>query len=527
MKGPRLQAALAQAPVLALAIVGVTLFAALVRWLGYTGFFGSDEVTYIEHAFKVLDGDWSLSEYAGANRIGVNLPMAAFGALLGRDEFGAAAYSLLCSVAEVGLVTWVGARVFGMRAGVAAGLLMAALPGHVHVGGRILADAPLALAVSASFILFFEGELRRWSAGYFFAGVMAGLAFLVKPSAVFVFAILLLYPLVARRWDSRWLWMGAGFVLAMAVNGLLFQALTGHFWYVFENISTRLHSGYLESGIAAGKISTAPYFYPAYLLAKIYHTGLVGPLALAGGLLLIWRRSKREASTSLAARYLLFWALGLLIILSFLPVAFNPFALVPKQTNYMLLFAAPLCLLAGVALARLPVGLSNFGVALAVAVGIIFALLLQASVAVFTSNSFATLAFARERPKATVYAMSNAYRAAWFNRLVGAEDLTDRVRPVDKRDQDSKDSERFAVVDEETFTWDDSAPFKKPTEVPACWVMVQTLRGEPGGAGVALIRFVAPVVQSVPGLRGSAIDRRLAGLLHPRPAHVYRLAPGC
>ena len=42
-----------------------------------------------------------------------------------------------------------------------------------------------------------------------------------------------------------------------------------------------------------------------------------------------------------------------------------------------------------------------------------------------------------------------------------------------------------------------------------------------------LAHLVAPVVQSVPGLRGSAIDRRLAGLVQPRPAQVYRLAPGC
>src|SRR5205809_4809948 len=58
-----------------------------------------------------------------------------------------------------------------------------------------------------------------------------------------------------------------------------------------------------------------------------------------------WWRSKpvRDGNTG----YIVLWALGLLLILSFAVVSFSPFRFIPKQTNYMQIFAAPFSLLAG------------------------------------------------------------------------------------------------------------------------------------------------------------------------------------
>jgi len=68
-----------------------------------TGVFGSDGVTYIATAFHLLDGDWTVSSYVGANRLGVNLPVAAFAQVFGRTVWDAALYSLLTSLGEVAL----------------------------------------------------------------------------------------------------------------------------------------------------------------------------------------------------------------------------------------------------------------------------------------------------------------------------------------------------------------------------------------------------------------------------------------
>ena len=513
-------------------LMAVALAAVLLRWLGYSGFFGSDEVTYTANAFRILDGDWTVSDYVGAHRLGVNLPVAALAAVFGRNEFGAAAYSLLCSVAEVLLVTWLAWRMAGARAALCAGLLLATLPTHVHFAGRLMADAPLALTITAAFVLFYEAEQRRWSAGFFLAGVCAGLSFWIKPVTLFVFGVLLAYPLLVRRFDARWLWMLPGLLLALALNGLLYLVLTGRFWYVFEVVRDRQQSGYLEAGAAAGEIRSHPAYYLVFLFGKIHHTALLGYLA-AAGLLALFRQRRRGGEDGGDVRrrdrnaFLLCWALGMLLLMSLLPVSLRPLLFIPKQTNYMLVFLAPLCVLGGIALASWPARWTWPVLALACTVGTLLALALQASVAVFTANSWATLDYARQHPGTPVHVMSNAWRAASFARLVGDAAAVPRLRETEELQRGPGAVERLAVIDAETFAWDLSRPFARPDAVPACWQPVQTIVGTPAGAGVALLRRLQPLASLLPGQPGAALARRLQRLVQPQPAQVYRLPPGC
>lgn len=507
------------------AMLAVLLVAVLARWLGYSGFFGSDEVTYTESAFRVLRGDWTVNDYVGANRLGVNLPVAALAWIFGANEFGAAAYSLLCSLAEVVLVIWAGWRMFGRHAAVIAGLLMATLPTHVHFAGRIMADAPLCLVITAAFVLFFEGAQRRSSWLIFLGGVCAGLSFWIKPVTMFVFGILIFYPLVERRFDRRWLWMVPGTLLAMAANGLLFKLLTGNFWYVIDNVRERRASGYLEAGAAAGEIASDGHYYLTFLLGKIYHTGVLGYLALAAMAWMWLRRRAPDDGEGAARRFVVFWLVGLVLILSLLPVGFNPLVFVPKQTNYMLMFLAPLCLLAGWLISRLRPLAMAVTTAVTVLVGLLFALLLQGSVAVFTANSSATLRQVQAQPDATFFLMSNAYRAATFQALIGGPNLRARVYPIEAWQQPSLRAgqpvaaERYAVIDEESYSWDSSRPFKRPQDVPTCWMPVGQIRGQPAGLGAPLMRTAA----ALPGLAGTSIGQRLQGMSTPKPAHIYRV----
>ncbi len=509
----------------------VMLVAVAARWLGYTGFFGSDEVTYTESAFKILRGDWVVDDYVGANRLGVNLPMAAFAWLLGPTEWGAAAYSLVCSLGEVALVTWAGWRMFGRRTALLAGLLMATLPTHVHFAGRLMADAPLGLAITAAFVLFFEGARQRSPWLIFLAGVCAGLSFWIKPVTMFVFGILVFYPAVERRLDLRWLWMLPGTLLAMAGNGLVFLLLKGNFWYVIDNVRERRASGYLEAGAAAGQIVGDGHYYLTFLFGKVYHTGLLAYLAIAA-LAWMWLRRREQLGEQAAARrYAVFWLLGLLLIMSLLPVGLNPLIFVPKQTNYMLIFLAPMCLVAGWGVAQLsrPAMVATTGLALCV--GILFALLLQGSVAVFTANSWATLRLVQSQADTRYWLMSNALRAATFQALVGGPDVTARVQPVAHWRQaapaaggGSSTTDRMAVIDEESYSWDTSRPFASPRDVPACWQPVGELRGQPVGLGAGLLGVAA----AMPGLADTAVGLRLQAMSTPKPARVYRVpAQGC
>jgi 4-amino-4-deoxy-L-arabinose transferase-like glycosyltransferase len=512
------------------AVMLVTCLAALLRVLFYPGFFGSDEVTYTESAFKLLHGDWSVAEYVGANRYGVNLPVAAFGWAFGESEASAAVYSLLCSTAEVALVTAFGIRMLGMKAGILAGLLLATLPLHVHYAGRLMADAPLCLAVSASFLLFWDAETRGSRLSYFLAGCAAGLSFWVKPAVVFYLLVFAIYPLIFRRFDRRWGWFVLGLGVVILANNVLFWGLTGRFWFLFDVMKARKESGYLEEGAAAGAIESSPGFYLVLLFLKIYHTGLLGYAAFAA---LAWwlaalKRGTRAASFDF--KFVVWWAIGLVTALSLLIVSFNPLTLIPKQTNYMLIFAAPLCLLGATALAKL----RGWGFTLACAAVFVPALLLglmeQAAVQVFTANSKATVRFAQSHPTADVYAASNAYRAGTFHSLVNPGAGSVSILPMERYSSDvdaraGRSSERFAVLDLETAPWG-SEPIQRLDQVPPCWQQIGILEPSGMGAGPAVARVARTFVRWLPAARQPRLERRLSSLAAPLPAHLFSLS-GC
>lgn len=336
------------------AIGGVLAFALVLRVVFYTGFFGSDEVTYVESAFKLLDGDRRVSSYVGANRYGMNLPIAAFAAVFGRNEWSAAAYSMLCSIVEVALVAWMGKRLVGERAALLAALVLACLPTHVHLAGRLMADSPLALAITASFLFFYDGEARQRRLSYFVAGCAAGFSFWIKQATVFYLLVFLLYPVLFWRLDRRWVWMVSGFCAVILINCLLFLALTGDALFIFKAMTSRQTSGYLEEEAQRGVLADSPLIYPSLLFVKVHHTWLLGCLAALGAAAW-WARTRRDigSGSRLRMKQVVFWAVGLLGVMSLLPIAWKPLMFVPKQTNYMLMFVAPLCLLAGYFLAAL------------------------------------------------------------------------------------------------------------------------------------------------------------------------------
>lgn len=499
--------------------------AVLFRWLGYSGYFGSDEVTYTESALRLLNGDWSVPTYVGANRMGVNLPVAAFAALFGVGEASLAAYSVVCSVAEVAVLAALASRLLGARVGWLAGLILATLPMHAHLAGRLLADAPLSLAMTATFLCFALGErtgLARW---FLLSGLAAGWSFWVKPHAVFFVVVLMVYPVVVRRIDWKWSWVVAGFAVAVLANCALFQALTGRFWFMFEVIRDRHGSGYLEADVPTGVTQDAPWFYLVYLFGKVYHTWLLGPLALAGLACAVARPSQQHGASE---RFAIYWAVGLVLVLSILPVKFQPLLFMPKQTNYMSMFAAPLALLAGVALAHCSAKPLAAAVAVWVAPAAVLTLLLQTTITVFTANAKGVVALARSQPTATFYATTNPLRAAQFDAMVnpGRPPVDVRFIGLIAKESPTSGRERFAVIDAQTLSWGSGEPYKRVSDVPACWVRIGEMTPVVEGLGARLLAAGAAGARMV-GAPASVVGR-LQSMVAPIPAPLFKVPEqGC
>jgi hypothetical protein len=401
----------------------------------------------------------------------------------------------------------------------------------VNLAGRLLADAPLAFFITATFVAFLFAERTGRASSYLLAGLAAGMVFWIKEVVIEFLLVFGVYAvMVAGRWNRAWLWMALGVAVMVAANCALQWAVTGDPLHLFSVISTMPD----KYRAAAARVDSSPWFYFRYLLLDIRHTWLMPWLALAGAWLWVWRRVRRGYIEP-GMPYAALWAAGLLAVFSFLPISFRPFTLIAKQSNYMSIFLAPLCLIAGWFLARFR-GKAFAGALTVVFAGsIVLAGLEQQSIRVFTANSKAAVVFAREHPKLPVYGMTNAYRAGIFARLIhGGHDEYGAIRDLStldmadlRQDTNSNTAVALAIVDWETATWGRTESIRRTADVPACWRKKGTLAPIDFGAGAYIIDAIGAVAKRAPAFLGALAMPLVGSLIAPRPAEIYEIPAGC
>lgn len=502
----------------------VLLLSLVQRLYFYTGFYGSDEVTYLGAAVRALNGDFSPTNYIGSIRYGFQLPMAGLMYMFGQTEAIANLWTMLCSMVEIALVILIGSKIVGLRAAVLGGLLLGTLPLHVHYAGRLMADPPLALFMTATFLFFWLGQNSGRSIHFLLAGLAAGMVLWIKESTVVFLAIFLTFPLVFHCWNWRWSWMLLAFGVMVGANLSFFSAVAGDPLYAFR-IAAGSVSAYTGADVRFASVIDSPLFYPQYLFAKPYHTWLLGYVALAG--LLVWARLKYARAADVASTgFVVWWGVGMLLLFSLLPVSFVPLKLITKQVNYMLMFMAPLAMLGGVALAML----GERALALALVVIVLPAAVLSAMeknlIEVFTANSKATVAFAQANPGATVYGSIGAQRAAYYEALVTRSGVRAPIKAMlGSMDDVRPAGSAYVVFDDETASWGLAGGWRREA-APSCWVQSGVLSADPKFALPGIFKLIQDAGNGFPLPFGQKLVQQIDRLMMPEPAYLFRVPNG-
>jgi len=520
---------------LAIVLVG----AAAVRAIFYTGFFGSDEVTYVDAAMSAANGSWPNSTYIGAIRLGVNLPIAAAISIFGTSEPAVASWGFVCSVVEVAAVYWFGNRTMGRPLAVVASLVLALLPLHVHLAGRIMADPPLALFITATFVLLFEAQQRQSNLLYLLAGVCAGLTFWIKEAALIFVAVPVLWAVVRRDAFRGWAWFFGGLAALVAGNFASMWVLSGNPMHLLSSVGASL--GRYDALAAQGNAdySSAALYYPDYLFLRVWHTWLLGYFAVLG-IVTAALRIRRNTPDAATLRYLLVWAVGLVGIFSLMIVSVSPLRFIPKQTNYMTIFLAPLSVLAGIGLLALRPIARSLGLSIYVLGALVLCALEQQTIYTFTANSRTALVFAGEHPEATVYVVTNAER---LNRWVAMVSRTDvapvrNLRSMSFLFDASKDGPKpsraissagddLAIVDVETIGWGNNG-IGSVMQIPPCWEKMGTLPAKANVTAAGVVtRSIETVLRFLPAGAGASAADKLAERFTTLPALLYRVPAAC
>lgn len=505
-----------------LPLSAVMLLALGCRIVFFTGTFGSDEVVYTKIATAILHGDWTVSDYIGATRYGANIPMAIFMWLFGQNEVAANLWSLICSLAEIWLIMHLGLAIWGQRAAIFAGLILASLPLHVHFAGRLMADAPLAFFITLSIYLFFWAEHRQKIWLYIAAGLSVGMVSWMKEVVLAFSLIFAIFPIIWHRFDAKWLLVVGFAILPVLANLLLFKIISGNAFHILDVMSQahdRVSGGIKSRGIG---------FYPYYLFLDLRHTALLGYLAVAA-LFLTWRsnRTAKSPAGEQAASFVWIWALGLIFVFTFFVFSFSPLKLVSKQTNYMLIFIPPLCLLAGYFLAHYKHWVAHFALAVTVLGGIFLSGLEQQAIRNFTANSKATVALAIENPNSRYFVATNALTVASYLKSFQDGAQKAHLEPLQAAQCGGTQAQGgdFVIIDHETLDWgensSDLSELKK--RLKGCWQEEGILTPIGFGIGKSFIHFAVALVSAVPLPISDRIAAYVSSYANPKKAVIYRL----
>ncbi len=329
------------------------VMATVIRLWLFRGFRGSDDVIYATRGLEIVAGLWTPSDYNGALRYGVNLPIAAAVSLLGQSEGALAAWGLVCSLGEIAIVYAYALRAWGTRVAVFASLVLATIPQHIDSATNIAADAPFSAMLTLSMILLYFGVISKRAVLLVGAGLAVGFAGWIKPEAAIVFCMPIgIMALTFMQDRSQVIWLVFGAAAAASLNLALFAWAFGDPFY-YAHVFDRMIKASVGNTISWQ--SDDAFFYFRLLFVDGRTLWLAPMLALLGGWFAVRTNDPVRRRTGY---FTVLWVTLLLLFFSFFVYSLSPLRLIPKQTNYAIIFAAPITVLAGVALARMKTGVA-------------------------------------------------------------------------------------------------------------------------------------------------------------------------
>lgn len=320
-------------------------FALLVAW-GWVGFIGSDDWTYAIGAYGWLENFPYVGEH-GTIRYPITIPIALSLLTLGEHEFAVVLPSLLYMVGFLALA-WVSVK----RAGdgwLAFGALVALITSPLLVVQSSIASVDIVemFFLFASVNLFWRcvedgPDAKR----LFFAGGLAGLAFLTRETAIFIALFYAIYFAIGYRFHRKhYLWITAGFLAVWAVEVIYLWIMTGDPLY---RITIALnHDSSIDRTIdLAGNVILHPAIDPLLvLLANQEFMALFFMAIPLGGWLCF--------SRSIEPRLQRFARIVAMLGLVWFVTAGAAQKLLPLNPRYFMITCASACILTGIALAVL------------------------------------------------------------------------------------------------------------------------------------------------------------------------------
>lgn len=331
-------------------LIFIIIFAVFLRLFFFVGPCCDDDVAYLDsvHNIMNLNFDDLRNGFNFAYRTMMTFLISLSLKFLGVSEFSASLYILLTSVGSVIVAFFIGKILFNNRVAILASLLMTFYPLEVIYSTHIVPDVPVAFFMGLSILMFLYAEKNNKSKFFILSGVIMGLAYLVKNTALLIFIFVLFYLIFFLKRNRMKILLR--FLLGFA---LIFLIEICYSYYFSENPLTAYNS-FISSQDAwgltkeksMGEIKAELLFYPNLMLGSGNLTNISAYcgyffwlFALAILLPFSYKKEKKEFLI------ILLWFFSFFIFLQFGTMNITRYVLIHRLERFITVLSIPMVII--------------------------------------------------------------------------------------------------------------------------------------------------------------------------------------
>jgi dolichyl-phosphate-mannose-protein mannosyltransferase len=307
-----------------------------LRVLLFSGYQGGDDTAYIARAFLYSAGDFSVPySHWGGRILPVGLTALSYG-IFGISDKATALFPFLASAVGIIVAYFIGRQVSDKKVALLAAFLVAIFPMEVFFASQLFPYSLLSTLSALTLLVFLKGESTGNAKLFFLAGVVLGLAYLSRVTALYALIFFALYAISRQELLNRkYPIMALGLLTILIGEAIIGYLQSGDFLQRFHIL---MHRGTFTTSVTM-EVNHRVFDFNWFVepVIRPLFEQEIGPYFLLLGIIiayqLFWGKDKN-------IKVLLLWIVPIFLYISYgttSPADYHPLRRLPRYLSIIII----------------------------------------------------------------------------------------------------------------------------------------------------------------------------------------------